>query len=211
MNATESKTFSGKTDSLIRRRPGATISAGRLIKSLVSVLASVSLLVGGQAFAQDNLAGQSALNSKGASLQAPTDKPQPSAEELETKFKSSLTQATLTGRWCSIRKGELGPEKEDKYTIIGVTKLSGEHWAIHARIQYNKRDFTAPIPVRVRWAGDTPVLIVDKVPIPGGGVYSARVLIYDQTYAGTWTGGNYGGLIYGTITNEKENESSLSR
>lgn len=64
--------------------------------------------------------------------------------------------------------------------------------------------------MQVKWAGDTPVLIVDKVPIPGGGVYSARVLIYDRTYAGTWSGGNYGGLIYGTITHEPENKSSRS-
>src|SRR6185369_14785696 len=118
------------------------------------------------------------------------------------KFKAMLTKATLTGRWCSIKDGALSPEKEDKYTIIGVTKLSSDSWIVSARIQYNKKDFVAPIPVQVKWAGDTPVLIVDKIPMPGGGVYSARVLIYDHTYAGTWSGGDHRGLLKGVITND---------
>ena len=98
----------------------------------------------------------------------------------------------------------LGPEKEDKYTILGVTKLGGDVWLINARIQYGKQDFVAPIPVQVKWAGDTPVIVVDKVPVPGGGTYSARVLIYEKTYAGTWTGGDHGGLLNGVITNQKD-------
>jgi len=56
----------------------------------------------------------------------------------------------------------------------------------------------------VQWAGDTPVIIVDKMTVPGGGTYSARVLIHEHTYAGTWSGGNKVGLLSGMITNEKE-------
>jgi hypothetical protein len=29
-------------------------------------------------------------------------------------------------------------------------------------------------------------------------------LIYEKTYAGTWTGGDHGGLLNGVITAEKE-------
>jgi hypothetical protein len=96
----------------------------------------------------------------------------------------------------------MGPEKEDKYTIVGATKIGGDSWIINARIQYGSRDFVAPIPVKVKWAGDTPVIVVDKIPMPGGGVYSARVLFYEHTYAGTWSGGDHGGLLNGVITNE---------
>jgi hypothetical protein len=127
-----------------------------------------------------------------------------STEELEAKFKATLTKATFSGRWCSIKDGQIGPEKEDKYTITGVVKLTGDVWLIKARIQYGKTDVVAPIPVQVKWAGDTPVIIVDKVPVPGSGTYSARVLIYEKTYAGSWSGGDHGGLLNGTITNEKE-------
>jgi hypothetical protein len=64
-------------------------------------------------------------------------------------------------------------------------------------------DLVAPIPVQVKWAGDTPVIIVDNIAIPGGGSYSARLLIYEKTYAGTWSGGDHRGLMNGLITNGK--------
>src|SRR6185436_20417439 len=136
------------------------------------------------------------------------EKPKASQEELEAKFKTTLTKATMSGRWCSIKDGQLGLEKEDKYTIISVNKVGGDVWMINARIQYGKKDITAPIPVQVKWAGDTPVIIVDNVGVPGGGNYSARVLIYDNTYAGTWTGGDHGGLMNGVITHPKEDADS---
>jgi len=130
-------------------------------------------------------------------------------EELEAKFKATLTKATMSGRWCPIKvledgRQQLGPDKEDKYTIIGVSKVGGDMWLIHSRIQYGNKDFVAPIPVQVKWAGDTPVIIVDNVGVPGGGSYTARVLVYDKTYAGTWSGGGHGGLLNGVITTEKE-------
>jgi hypothetical protein len=126
-------------------------------------------------------------------------------EELEAKFKVTLTKATMSGRWCGIKDGKLTPEKEDKYTIVSVNKLGGEAWIINARIQYGEKDFTVPVPVQVKWAGDTPVITVDGMTMPGGKTaYSARVLVYDKTYAGTWSGGDHGGLMNGLITNEKE-------
>jgi hypothetical protein len=127
-----------------------------------------------------------------------------SQEELETKFKATMTKATFSGRWCGIKDGKLTPEKEDKYTIVSVSKLGGEAWIIHARIQYGEKDFTVPLPVQVKWAGDTPVITVEDMAMPGGKTaYSARVLIYDKTYAGTWSGGDHAGLLNGVITNEK--------
>ena len=132
-------------------------------------------------------------------------KPKLTQEELEAKFKATLTKATMSGRWCGIKDGKLTPEKEDKYTIVSVAKLGGEAWVISARIQYGQKDFTVPLPVQVKWAGDTPVITVDNLAMPGGGnSYSARVLIYDKTYAGTWSGGDHVGLLNGVITNEKE-------
>jgi hypothetical protein len=135
---------------------------------------------------------------------AATPAPKPTQEELEAKFKATLTKATMSGRWCGIKDGKLTPEKEDKYTIVSVSKLGGEAWIINARIQYGNRDFVAPIPVFVKWAGDTPVITLDNIGMPGGeNKYSARVLIYDKTYAGTWSGGDHKGLLNGVITNEQ--------
>ena len=124
--------------------------------------------------------------------------------ELEAKFKATLTNATMSGRWSLIKDGELTPEKPDKYTIVGVNKIFGERWLIRARIQYGEKDYTAPIPVKVKWAGDTPVITVTDVGLPGGASYSARVVIYDDSYAGVWSGGAVRGLLSGMITRAKE-------
>jgi len=150
----------------------------------------------------------SGADKQGASNEAGSEKPKPTQAELEATFKATLTKATLTGRWCSINaspegRSKLGPEKEDKYTIVGVSKGEGDSWLIRARIQYGKVDIIAPIPVQVKWAGDTPVIIVDNIAIPNGGSYSARLLIYEKTYAGTWSGGDHRGLLNGVITNDK--------
>ena len=150
-----------------------------------------------------------AQESKRADSKPPATVPAPklSQDELEAKFKATMTKATMSGRWCGIKDGKLTPEKEDKYTIVSVSKLGGEAWIISARIQYGDKDFTVPLPVQVKWAGDTPVITVDGMAMPGGKTaYSARVLVYDNTYAGTWSGGDHGGLMNGIITNEKADE-----
>src|SRR6187551_3554609 len=48
--------------------------------------------------------------------------------ELEAKFRATLTKATMSGRWCMVKDGVMTPDKEEKYTISGVTRLWGENW-----------------------------------------------------------------------------------
>lgn len=127
----------------------------------------------------------------------------PTQAELEAEFVKTLTKATMNGRWCIIRDGELTPEKEEQYVIESVAKLEGNSWVVNARIKYNDVDFVAPIPVKVEWAGDTPVIIVDDLQVPGGNSYSARVLVYDDTYAGTWSGKDVKGLLNGWISQDQ--------
>jgi hypothetical protein len=173
------------------------------MKPIVTSIIAGAYLICGALFAQNTKTTESAPKAKSDATEASSDKSTLNAEELEAKFKETLSKATLSGRWCSIKNGDLGEEKADKYTINSVAKISGDTWVINARIQYGQRDIIAPIPVKVKWAGDTPVIIVDKVGIPGGSVYSARVMIFEKTYAGTWTGGDHGGLLNGIITNQK--------
>lgn len=130
-------------------------------------------------------------------------KPGPSAEELEAKFTAALTKATMTGRWCLLKDGKLSPDKDEKYTISSVKKTGDGEWTISARIEYAGLSIDAPVPVQVKWAGDTPVIIVNNLGLPGTAKYSARVMIYGDTYAGTWSGGDHGGLLHGVITREK--------
>jgi hypothetical protein len=161
----------------------------KIIPATILVLLLNALLL-----AQDKPAGDS------------NQKPKPAAtpEQLEATFNAMLTKATLTGHWCSTKDGKLSPEKEDKYNIVSANKVGGDKWVINARLKMNGRETVVPIPAEVKWAGDTAVLSVDDLKYPGAGTYSARVLFHEHTYAGTWSGGDHGGLLYGIITNEKE-------
>jgi len=127
----------------------------------------------------------------------------PSAE-LESGFASALKNAQFIGRWCLVRDGELTPEKEERYTIHSATKIAGETWLISARIEFGDKDVTVPVPVKVKWAGDTPVITLTEIAIPGVGTYSARVLIYNDSYAGTWSGPGHAGLLSGMIVRRGE-------
>jgi hypothetical protein len=127
------------------------------------------------------------------------EKAEPDRAQLEQKFKELMTGATFNGRWCMLRDGKLGEEREEKYTIEGASKSGGDVWLIYARIQYGNKDVRVPVPVRLLWAGDTPVITLDNVSLPGLGTYSARVLVYDKTYAGTWSAGDHGGMLHGVI------------
>lgn len=122
-----------------------------------------------------------------------------SAEDLEAAFVQTLANVLFQGRWCMVEKGVLGEAKPEQYEIVGVMKTGGDRWVINARIQYGTVNLVAPVPVQVKWAGDTPVIVVDKFTLPGAGTYSARVMIFENTYSGTWTAGDHGGLLHGVI------------
>jgi len=116
---------------------------------------------------------------------------------LEKQFEESLSGATLVGRFTAGKSTDLA---EDKYTIQKVSKVAGETWLFHTRIQYGSRDVTVPLPLTVKWAGDTPVVTLTDLAIPGLGTFTARVLFYRGQYAGTWSGKNHGGTLFGRIT-----------
>ena len=124
--------------------------------------------------------------------------------EMEAKFKTTITNAVMDGRFCMIAGGKLSPDKEEKYTIAGVEKTGDGQWTITAKIEYAGITLNAPVPVQVKWAGDTAVIIVDNMGFPGTAKYSARVMIHGETYAGTWNGGDHGGLLHGVIKKAEE-------
>ena len=108
------------------------------------------------------------------------------------------------GHYTTSGQKEGAQPKAERYELAKVTKSKGDYWLFQAGIHYGNHNVTLPLPLRVVWAGDTPVITVDNVGVPGSGTYSARVLIYKDTYAGSWTGGDHGGLMNGVITRAKE-------
>lgn len=129
-----------------------------------------------------------------------TKSKKPTQEEMEAKFIATMTNATMSGRWCLIKDGKLTPEKEDKYTIVSVKKNENNSWIINSRIEYGGFNMVVPVPVKMAWADDTPVIVVNNMGIPGGNKYSARVLVFEDSYAGTWSGPGLQGLLNGMIT-----------
>ena len=90
----------------------------------------------------------------------------------------------------------------ERYEIASVSKLDGEgdRWRFDVRVVYMTVDVTLPVVVPLVWAGDTPMVSITDFEIPGlGGQFGARVLFYDDRYAGTWDHGPYGGMMYGVI------------
>ena len=133
---------------------------------------------------------------------APADAPEDAARaKLEAQFEQTMSGATLVGFFTM--EGSDEPPRDEKYTINKVTKMKGDLWLFAARIQFGGKDVTVPLPLPVKWAGDTAVITVNKVGIPGLGTYSARVLIDGDRYAGTWDGGNHGGHLWGKIEKGK--------
>src|SRR5258708_14314320 len=114
----------------------------------------------------------------------------------EKQFQESMTNVTMTGFFTV---GDGAETHEDRYTIDRVTKVKDDLWNFEARIQYGKKEFKATIAVPVKWAGDTPVLTLSNYLIKGQGVYSARILIYNEMYAGTWGAQSHGGKMFGKI------------
>ena len=131
-------------------------------------------------------------------------------KKLEMEFQKSLTGVVLVGHYTAVDQKADGQDglspKSDRYTITKVSKLQNDVWLFLARIQFGKNDVTVPMPIRVKWAGDTPVITLTDVLIPGLGTYTSRVVVYRGRYAGTWSGGDHAGHLWGKIERIKSEE-----
>jgi hypothetical protein len=135
---------------------------------------------------------------------APADVPAPHRSEQqaerEAAFVKMLSGATLEGNFTNTsRASDRTNLAREKYTLGEVKKLGGNIWLIQARIEYGEHDVTLPITVPIQWAGDTPVIVVDNVGLPGFGTVSARVMFFADHYAGYWKHGRSGGHLFGVI------------
>ena len=133
------------------------------------------------------------------------DAPKPAAtsdsavmNDEEKAFSEMLTGVDLVGSFTV--DGQAGAPKQDRYSITKVVKVKGNTWMIHARIKYGEVDLTVPVPVKIDWAGKTPVLSVTDLKIPGlGSEFGSSILFQGNRYAGTWEHGKVGGHMWGRI------------
>ncbi|MCO6458700.1 MAG: hypothetical protein J5I93_25620 [Pirellulaceae bacterium] len=132
---------------------------------------------------------------------------QPDQATLFKQLEETLSGANLVGHFTVL--GKEGPPRSEQYTIQSARKIPdrGDYWLITARIKYGDKDVTVPMPLEIKWAGDTPMITLTNFEIPGLGTFSSRVVIHDGKYAGTWTHGDVGGHLFGTIEKAKAEPS----
>lgn len=117
--------------------------------------------------------------------------------ERDRVFEEMMTDVSLVGRSTGFeREGITG---EEEYVIERVSRIAGDRWLFQTTLRLGSREVPVPIPITVLWAGDTPVITLTDLSIPGMGTYSARVLLFRDHYAGTWTGAEGGGYVFGDI------------
>ena len=119
---------------------------------------------------------------------------------LEEQFRSMMSGVTLVGHSASSNRD--GLSDEERYVIEKATKLTGDTWLLQARLQYGSHDIPVPVPVQIKWAGDTPVITLTDLTIPGLGTYTARVLFYRDQYVGTWSSQDHGGQLFGKLVHQ---------
>lgn len=132
--------------------------------------------------------------------------PKVALNEAEQEFVDMLAGSVLNGTFTIDGKEEAAPKRE-KYAIKNVVKTGNDSWIVTAQIKYGKVDLPVPVPVKVHWAGDTPMIAVTDMGIPGMGEgFTARVMFYNDHYAGMWWHGKVGGHMWGMIEKGKQSE-----
>jgi hypothetical protein len=160
---------------------------------LLAVVAALPTLVG-QSQAQDAVPAAAQEDNAG-------EEPDATPAQI-ADLEKSLSGAALVGHFTMVGDNEDNPRKE-RYELGEVKHVGGNNWLISARIRYGDNDVTIPLTLPIRWAGNTPVITVDDMGFPGLGTYTARVMIYDDHYAGYWAGADHGGHLFGKLERAK--------
>jgi len=116
--------------------------------------------------------------------------------DAEREFQEAMTGVTLEGH--SSIDGREGISN-DRYQIEKIEKRADGKWLFYVKVNFQGNEMTVPFPLEVLWAGDTPVITLTDQELPGRGTYTARVLIYRGHYAGTWSGDDRGGKVFGEL------------
>lgn len=146
--------------------------------------------------------------SANASAEKPAEGTSAEQKQREAAFEQEMANTVLTGAFTVDGKLDAAP-KSESYEIESVKHLGGGIWTFTTRVKYGEVDVKLPINVPMIWAGDTPMVSLTNASIPGMGEgFSARVIFYDNRYAGTWQHGKKGGHMYGTIAKSKSKSTT---
>lgn len=125
--------------------------------------------------------------------------PAQESDERDRRFAEMMTGKRLVGQFSVVTAEGESPPQADNYMVSELSRGEGARWIFTARMGSGPQAVALPIPVDVLWAGDTPVLTMTEQAIEGLGTFTARVLIHDGRYAGTWQHGPVGGNMWGRV------------
>ena len=115
------------------------------------------------------------------------------------KLASYLTGKKFVGRFTVDGSSKFDPKVEE-YEIRSCEKLvQDDLYRLTARIKYGNVDQEVPLEIKILFAGETPVITLDSMWIPGMGTFDARVLIRRDLYCGTWKHDAKGGHLFGKL------------
>ena len=130
----------------------------------------------------------------------------PDQAALERGFQEMLAGTALKGFFTELNQKSIEELMPDSYRIDKVIHQDNGLWFFDAKVQYRGHDIAFRLPIKVEWAGPTPVMIIDKMPMPGLGTFTARVMFFDGLYAGTWEGHDFRGHMYGEVVKQEDLE-----
>jgi hypothetical protein len=123
-----------------------------------------------------------------------------SGADRDAKFAAMLRATKLEGQFTVDAPQAPQLPQQDLYMVSEVVPGEQEGTLVFkARMSYGDRmNVELPIPVRLVWAADTPMLVMDRQTIAGVGTFTVRLLFFEGRYAGTWSSGPVGGHMWGT-------------
>jgi hypothetical protein len=131
--------------------------------------------------------------------------PVASLEDRERQFSERMRNSSLVGHF-TVDGREKRNAEEDRYDIASVEKVGQDRWRFNVRMRHGNFDMTMPVVVPVKWVDDTPVVTMTDWEIPTLGTFTCRVFFYGDRYAGAWQHGRVGGLMYGRIEKQTQQQ-----
>ena len=127
-------------------------------------------------------------------------------EQRDAEFAALLDGARMEGKFNLNSAAGESAAQVDLYSVSELRKGEDGTWIFEYTMSYGQGPDgpkqTVPIPVRVEWAGDTPVLTMTDQTVEGLGTFTVRVMIHEERYAGTWSNGTVGGHMWGRIVRD---------
>ena len=146
-----------------------------------------------------------------SNAEEPREKLASETETTENQFSAMLKGATLKGTWAPVGPVGLGEDKQDAYHIVEAKKVKGDKWVMVSRFNYKGQQLDIPVPVVIKFAGDTAVMILNNLPTGDGATWSARILFHNDVYTGSWWESikKKGGILSGIISRKAEEKEDL--